>query len=382
MVGKMCRGARRTVWTALAVTVALVSPCSPVKAETAATLCQQWRAHTLAQNLAAPWGIAFLPAGEALVTERDTARLLRISRWGGVSEVAAIDEARPGDEAGLLGVAVSPRFPRDPYVFLYYSTDSDNRIVRYRYSRASGLTQATVIVDGIPKSHGHNGGRLAFGPDGYLYASTGDANQAKRAQDLGSLGGKILRLTTSGQPAPGNPFNSRIWSYGHRNIEGLAWDRSGRLYATEFGSNRFDEINLIKKGGNYGWPVVEGVANNPRFIDPALTWTPDMASPSGVAFADGSLWVGALHGRRLWHVPVSVNGTLGTPVSLFEGQYGRIRAVAATARGQVWFGTSNKDGRGSPVAEDDRILVVGCAPRPGHPGWPGSPAGTPSDAGR
>ncbi|MEQ4717324.1 PQQ-dependent sugar dehydrogenase [Nonomuraea sp. B19D2] len=380
MVGKKYRGARRTAWTALAVAVVLASPCSPVKAETDAALCQQWSAQTIARNLAVPWGIALLPTGEALVTERDTARLLRISRSGRVSEVATINEARPDGEGGLLGVAVSRHFLRAPYVFLYYSTDSDNRIVRYRYSRASGLTEATVIVNGIPKSPIHNGGRLAFGPDGYLYASTGDASRANLAQDLGSLAGKILRLTTSGQPAPGNPFNSRIWSYGHRNIEGLAWDRSGRLYATEFGSNRFDEINLIKKGGNYGWPLVEGVAHDPRFIDPALTWTPNVASPAGIAYANGSLWVGALRGRRLWRVPVSTNGALGTPESLFEGQYGRLRAVTATARGQLLVSTSNKDGRGSPVADDDRILVVGCADRRGQPGSPGAPGGPPSNA--
>ncbi|GAA3123570.1 PQQ-dependent sugar dehydrogenase [Planomonospora alba] len=310
----------------------------------------------LVRDLTVPWGIAFLPGGDALVTERDTARLLRVTPAGKVSQVARIDGVRPDGEGGLMGVAVSPTFDEDRYVFLYYTAASDNRIVRYRYDRT--LTGATVILDGIPKGGIHNGGRLAFGPDGYLYASTGEVGDRRLAQALGSLAGKILRMTADGEPAPGNPFQSVIWSYGHRNVQGLAWDPSGRMYASEFGQNSFDELNLITKGGNYGWPEVEGVGDDPRFIDPVATWSTDEASPSGLAYADGSLWMAALRGARLWRIPLAADGEAGEPVPLFADRYGRLRAVAAAPGGPLWFGTSNKDGRGSPAPGDDRILTL------------------------
>ncbi|GGS58511.1 oxidoreductase [Planobispora rosea] len=310
----------------------------------------------LAKNLAVPWGIAFLPGGDALVTERDTARLLRVTPAGEVSEVAKIDEARPDGEGGLMGVAVSPRFTEDGSVFLYYTAADDNRIVRYRYDRT--LTDATVILDGIPKGFIHNGGGLAFGPDGHLYATTGEVGDRRLSQSRDSLAGKILRMTADGAPAPGNPFRNVIWSYGHRNVQGLAWDPSGRLYASEFGSSAFDEVNLIEKGGNYGWPEVEGVGDDSRFIDPIVTWSTSEASPSGMAYAGGSLWVAALRGQRLWRVPLAPDGAAGEAASLFDGRYGRLRAVAAAPDGSLWLGTSNKDGRGSPESDDDRVFTL------------------------
>ncbi|WP_308164433.1 PQQ-dependent sugar dehydrogenase [Nonomuraea sediminis] len=304
-------------------------------------------------DLAVPWGIAFLSNGDALVTERNSARLLRVTQQGNVSEVATIDGVQASGEGGLLGVAVK----RD-MVFLYYTAADDNRIVRYRMS-SGHLTSPKVLVTGIPKGNIHNGGRLAFGPDGYLYASTGEGGDSSLAQRLDSLGGKILRMTNDGKPAPGNPFGTLIYSYGHRNVQGLAWDWMGRMYATEFGQNTWDEINRIKPGGNYGWPVVEGKGNDPRFIDPIVTWTPAEASPSGLAFARGSLWVGALRGERLWEVPLKWDGTPRTPIAHFTGEYGRLRAVATTPNyRRLWVSTSNKDGRGTPRTGDDKILSV------------------------
>ncbi|GAA5767747.1 hypothetical protein Aros01_04252 [Streptosporangium roseum] len=358
----MIRMARLAPVPVAALVAALLASCSAAPAGTARTPASAVAAapsgepRTLVEDLEVPWGIAFLPGGDALVTERGTARLLRVTEAGKVTEVGEIGDVRPDGEGGLMGVAVSPGFDKDRSVFLYFTSARDNRIVRYRYDR--GLTDATVILDGIPKGGIHNGGRLAFGPDGYLYATTGETGERDLAQDRGSLAGKILRMTADGRPAPGNPFRDVVWSYGHRNVQGLAWDPSGRLYASEFGSSSFDEINLIRKGGNYGWPEVEGAGGGPRFIDPVVTWSTDEASPSGMACADGSLWVGALRGRRLWQVPLAADGTAGTPAARFEGRYGRLRAVAAAPGGSLWIGTSNKDGRGSPAPGDDRILVL------------------------
>lgn len=316
----------------------------------------------LVTNLEVPWGVGFLPGGDALVTERDSARLLRITQDGDVHEVATIEQVEPRGEAGLLGLAISPDFSSDRWVYLYYTTDDDNRIVRFRY-RDGGLTDKQVLVSGIPAAAIHNGGRLAFGPDGMLYASTGEAGVGSRAQDLQSLGGKILRMTPSGEPAPGNPFdNSIVYSYGHRNVEGLAFGPDGQLYATEFGGSEWDEINLIKPGHNYGWPEVEGFSEDDRFTDPLLTWRPSEASPSGLEIAGGNLWVAALRGSRLWRVPLAEDGSLGEPSALFVDEYGRLRTVVRTPQGSLWVTTSNRDGRGDPGAKDDKILVLPLKP--------------------
>jgi glucose/arabinose dehydrogenase len=312
----------------------------------------------LATGLSVPWAIAFLPGGDALVTERDTARLLRVTPAGKVSTVAKVPGVSPAGEGGLLGVAVSPSYARDHWVFLYYSAASENRIVRFDY-RGRGISGARTLVSGIPRGPIHNGGRLAFGPDHMLYASTGETGRGELAQDRSSLGGKILRMTLDGRPAPGNPFGTLVWTYGHRNVQGLAWDEKGRMFATEFGQDRFDEINRIEKGHNYGWPVVEGFGGDPkRYTAPLVTWTTDEASPSGLAYDRGSLWAGALRGRRLWQVPVVANGITGKPVARLTGRYGRIRAVATAPDGSLWVSTSNRDGRGDPRKGDDRILAV------------------------
>ncbi|WP_156325241.1 PQQ-dependent sugar dehydrogenase [Nonomuraea sp. SBT364] len=306
----------------------------------------------VARDLAVPWAIAFLPGGDALVTERDTARLLRISGSGQVKELATIEGVVPDGEGGLMGVAV-----KDEQLFVYYTAASDNRIVRYRFT-GDTLSEPKVIVQGIPKGGIHNGGRLAFGPDGHLYATTGETGDRPIAQDPGSLGGKILRMTTDGQPAGGNPFGTLVYSLGHRNVQGLAWDGSGRLYASEFGASAYDELNLIEAGGNYGWPEVEGRGDDPKFRNPIVTWDTSEASPSGLAFAAGSLWMGALRGERLWQIPLAADGSPGTPVGHYGGTYGRLRAVSAAPDGTLWAGTSNKDGRGRVREGDDKILAV------------------------
>ncbi|WP_433326955.1 PQQ-dependent sugar dehydrogenase [Spirillospora sp. CA-294931] len=331
-------------------------PLTPPPASTTAT-SGPGAPKDVATGLSVPWGVAFLPGGDALVTERDSARLKRVTPQGKVTTLGKVPGVVAESEGGLLGVAVSPAFAQDRLVYLHFTAGDDNRVVRFRYEDGPGKLQP--IVTGIPKGANHNGGRLAFGPDKLLYIATGEVYRTELAQDRGSLGGKILRVTPDGSPAPGNPFGSRVWSYGHRNVQGLAWDDGGRMYATEFGQDRLDEINHIEKGRNYGWPKVEGAGGKPEFTDPLLTWSTDQASPSGLAYAAGSLWAVGLRGRRLWQVPLDAQGKAGRPVAHFEGRYGRLRTAVRTPDGKaLWITTSNHDGRGEPKPGDDRILVL------------------------
>ncbi len=311
---------------------------------------------TVADHLEVPWGLAFLPDGSALVTERDSGRVLAVAS-GAVREVGRVSEAAPQGEAGLLGVAVSPTYAEDLAVFLYVTTETDNRVVRTTYDGAR-LGDLTVILDGIPNGFIHDGGRLAFGPDGLLYVSTGETGDGPLAQDPDSLGGKILRITMDGDPAPGNPDpSSPVFSLGHRNVQGLAFDDRGRLWASEFGASTWDELNLVKAGANYGWPLVEGRGELPGYRNPFAQWHTDEASPSGLAYREGTLWLASLRGQRLWQVPLRGNG-VAEPVDWFVGRYGRLRTVALAPDGHLWLTTSNRDGRGSPVSADDRILEL------------------------
>lgn len=311
---------------------------------------------TVARNLEVPWGVAFLPDETALVTERESGRVLQVGR-GKVREVGVVDQVRPEGEAGLLGVAVSPAYEEDKQVFLYATTQTDNRVLRTTFENGR-LGKLVPILTGIPKASNHDGGRMIFGPDRMLYVSTGEAGQANLAQDRTSLGGKILRITSDGDPAPGNPAaDSPIWTWGHRNVQGLAFDADGNLWASEFGANAFDELNLIRKGRNYGWPDVEGKGGEPRFQDPQLTWSTEENSPSGLAFQDGRLWMGALRGERLWRMDVA-RAKASAPKGFLGGDYGRLRTVVAAPDGNLWVSTSNRDGRGDPGDTDDRILLV------------------------
>ena len=214
-----------------------------------------------------------------------------------------------------------------------------------------------MVLAGIPNGFVHDGGRLAFGPDGMLYVSTGETGQSPLAQDRDSLAGKILRITPDGDPAPGNPDGSPVWSWGHRNVQGLAFDDDDRLWASEFGDSTWDELNRIEKGANYGWPEVEGRGDSDEFTDPQVVWATENASPSGLAYLDGHVWMAALRGQRLWRVDVST-GQARDPQDFFVGEYGRMRTVVVAPDGRLWVTTSNRDGRGDPAAEDDRILVV------------------------
>jgi glucose/arabinose dehydrogenase len=315
-------------------------------------------AGVVADHLAVPWGIAFLPDGTALVTERDTRRVLAVDPSGAVREVGLVEEAAPQGEAGLLGIAVPPGWSRGDDVYLYVTTTSDNRILRASYD-GRRLGPTSVVLDGIPAGFIHDGGRLAFGPDGYLYASTGETGDSSLAQDRGTLAGKILRITTDGEAAPGNPDpGSPVWTWGHRNGQGLAFDDDDRLWASEFGDQTFDELNLIEKGGNYGWPEVEGRGDDPSYTNPQVVWETAEASPSGLAWLDDHLWLAALRGQRLWRITVTPGGQATDPTDFFVGEYGRLRTVVPAPDGSLWVTTSNRDGRGTPTAADDRILRV------------------------
>jgi glucose/arabinose dehydrogenase len=303
-----------------------------------------------------PWGIAFLPNGDALVSERATGRIKRISKkTGRVRTVMTIrGVAKDFGEGGLLGIAVSPGYSRDHLVYAYYTSSRDNRVVRFRLGG-----RLSTVISGIHRAGNHNGGRIAFGPDGKLYITTGDARQPQTAQDRSSLNGKILRVNPDGSTPSDNPFGSPVWTYGHRNVEGLAWDSSGRLWASEFGENTFDEVNLIQKGQNYGWPDVEGNGDTRggTFTNPLVTWPTSAASPSGDAIIGSTLYVGALQGQCVWRIPLHGAKT-GTPTRMLAGRYGRIRTVVKAPDGTLWVATSNRDGRGAPRSGDDRIVAV------------------------
>jgi glucose/arabinose dehydrogenase len=316
---------------------------------------------TLATNLEVPWSFAFLPGGDALVTERDSGKLLRVSPSGDVRKIQTLPESGSG-EGGLLGVAVPPHYREDRYIYAYYTTDVDNRVVRFRIGE-----RPESILTGIPVNSYHDGGRIGFGPDGMLYVTTGDAGHSENSQDRNSLGGKILRIEPDGSIPPDNPFaGSPVYSYGHRNVEGLAWDARGRLYASEFGENTWDEVNRIEAGKNYGWPEVEGRGGEDQgYVDPITVWPTSEASPSGAEIMvdgaipqwEGDLFVTALRGERLWHLELDGRGEIVNREKLLDGEIGRVRDVAQAPDGSLWVSNSNHDSYGTPVSgQDDRIL--------------------------
>lgn len=319
-------------------------------------------AATLTEGLASPWGLAALPDGGLLVSSRDEGTITRVDAESGKRTViGSVPGVAAAGEGGLLGIAVSRSYASDRLVYAYFTTESDNRVARMLYDpkKPAGqqLGAPDTVLRGIPKGTIHNGGRIAFGPDGMLYAGTGEAGDTGLSQDPKSLGGKILRMTPDGQPVHGNPSaDSVVYSLGHRNVQGLAWDAEGRLWAAEFGQNTWDELNLIEPGKNYGWPVVEGRADRAGYVDPVAQWRTDEASPSGLAYAEGSLWMAGLRGERLWRIPLAGRESAAAPEAFLKDEYGRLRTVLAAGGDRLWLVSSNMDGRGTPSAGDDRII--------------------------
>ncbi len=318
-------------------------------------------------GLRSPWGMAFLPDGSALVSERDTRIVRRVWPDGRTRQVGSVPGVTGGGEGGLLGLAVAPG-SNPSEVLAYYTASDGNRVVRMPWSGGS-LGRPGTVLTGLPSSEIHNGGRLAFGPDGMLYVTTGDAAEPELAQDLDSLAGKILRLdlarkdlTPEDNPFSADPgLRALVWSYGHRNVQGLGWSEDGVLWASEFGQSTWDELNQIEPGGNYGWPLREGDVGDARrgpagepLLDPRVQWPTDQASPSGLAVRGQTVYVAALRGQRLWAVPVAGNRA-GTPTQS-TSDLGRLRTVTLAPDGSLWLLTSNTDGRGVPAPNDDRVL--------------------------
>ena len=347
---------------------------------------QEFEVVTVAENLEVPWEIAFAPDGRIFFTERGGA--LRVIEDGTLNPnpVSVLDVggdggllglAIGGGEGGLLGLALDPNFEENNFLYLYYSYSDGlstfNRVVRYTENN-NQLSDENILIDKIPGSAIHDGGRIKFGPDDKLYITTGDASNADSSQDLNSLAGKILRINPDGTIPKDNPFSdSMVYSWGHRNPQGIDWDPvSGKLVSSEHGPSgergfAHDEVNVIEAGKNYGWPIVIGGEHDPEFVDPILHTGDDTWAPSGVAFYDSEnipewtdmYFVANLRGThlRMLDLDVEANQVISNEI-LFAGEFGRLRNAAMGPDGNLYLLTSNQDGRGSPAENDDRILKI------------------------
>lgn len=324
-------------------------------------------------DLDLPWDAAWTPDGTLLVTMRDEARILRYKDgeagylgWAGAEWLKSNTDIR--GEGGLLGIALLPSNPN--VVYLYVTRGDGNAVVRMSWAGQT-LGAPKAIVTGIPKNTYHDGGRIRFGPDGYLYITTGDAGNRYLAQDRNSLAGKILRVVANGtdedgSPAPGNPFGTLVWTYGHRNPQGIGWAADGRMFSSELGWNTQDELNLIEPGNNYGWPNKEGFVGAPSgtkpgqtvsgYTYPLVTWKTSEASPSGIAVTDEAVYMGALRGQRVWRIPLTPGG-VGTPHVLLN-DLGRIRLVTQGPYDRLYLLTSNTAGGNQPVGVDQIVSIA------------------------
>src|SRR6266705_327480 len=336
-----------------------------------------FKVETVVENLQVPWSIVWAPDGRMLFTERPGR--VRVFENGKLrpEPLFVVPDVEPRGESGLMSIALHPQFASNHLLYLSYAYNSGGqvvRVVRYRET-PNGFVDRKVIIEDIPAAQFHAGCRLRFGPDGKLYITTGDATQRDLAQRLESLAGKILRVNDDGSVPADNPFvgqqNARpeIWSYGHRNPQGIDWQpTTNLLFETEHGPSGFDgpgggdEVNIVEKGKNYGWPLIHHKEARAGLESPLLEYTPACAPASGMFYRgsafpqfSGNFFFGCLVGQRI--IRVVTNGrAVASQENLLEGKYGRIRDIAEGPDGLIYFSTSNRDGRGRPAPDDDRIM--------------------------
>jgi glucose/arabinose dehydrogenase len=336
------------------------TPAAPV-AEDLGPLVPSGDPVPIASGLPAPWSIATLGDGSLLVSERDSGAVVEIV-GGQAVPVTTVPGVSAAGEGGLLGIATLEG-ASGTWLYAMFTAADDNRVVRMPLSGGAGARTAgavTEVLTGLPKASNHNGGRIAFGPDGMLYVTAGDAGSSANAQTLDSLGGKILRVDAEGRVPADNPFpGSPVWSLGHRNPQGIAWAADGTMWAAEFGQDTWDEINRITPGSNYGWPLVEGVAGAAGLVDPVQQWATDDASPSGIAVVGDTVFMAGLGGERLWSIRFD-----GSAIEHYTGQLGRIRDVVRGPGSTLYLLTNNTDGRGTPRSGDDVLYQVQLVPAP------------------
>jgi glucose/arabinose dehydrogenase len=331
---------------------------SEIKLET----LPQGTEEVVAENLKIPWEVAFLPDGTLLVTERPGILKHILNNTTSINVEGVVQKG----EGGLLGMALHPDFANNHFIYLYSTTQTGsgltNRVERYVFDN-NQLLGRKVILENIPGSNYHDGGRIAFGPDKLLYISTGDAENSDNAQNKNSLAGKILRIKDDGSIPQDNPFGNATYSYGHRNPQGLAWDATGQLWATEHGPSGtqtgYDELNRIEKGANYGWPIIQGDDAREGLITPILnSGRDDTWAPSGLAYYKGLLIFTGLRGQALYSTAVDIDGQVGSLTSYLKNKYGRLRAIVAGPDGYLYITTSNTDGRGTEKPGDDKIIRI------------------------
>lgn len=312
----------------------------------------------IAENLNIPWDLEFINNDTFLITERSGS--IKLFQNNDLKKEIPIADVNEIGEGGLLGLALHPNFNENNFLYLYKTTRSGNQninvVERYIF-RDDSLSQKKVIVNNIPGAFTHNAGRIAFGPDGYLYITTGDAQNTSLSQNTNSLAGKILRVTDDGSIPRDNPFNNAVYSYGHRNPQGIAWDENGNLWATEHGPSTKDELNLIEKGKNYGWPVITGSETRSGMETPKINSGSDTWAPSGITYINNKLFFAGLRGNAIFEV--ALDGKKATLAKAhFRSNYGRIRFVRIGPDGFIYFGTNNRDGRGQPKKGDDKIIRI------------------------
>ncbi len=320
----------------------------------------------LANNLDTPWSLVFLPDNSILVSERKgTVRKISADGVLDSNPVSTLSNVLEIGEGGLLGMTIHPEFEENKYIYFYYTYRNNgentlNRVVRMTYEN-NQLSTEEIIVDAIPGASNHNGGEIAFGPDNYLYITTGDAQEPSQAQNTDSLAGKILRVTETGEEAPDNPFNNRTYSYGHRNPQGIVWDESGNLWSTEHGrsgvTSGLDEVNLIKAGTNYGWPDIQGNETENDMVTPIIHSGNTTWAPGSITFYKNAIYFSGLRGAALYKGTIE-NNSINSIDNYLQGEYGRIREVIVGPDGLIYISTSNKDGRGIPTGTDDRIIRI------------------------